>query len=72
MNYDDLSFSISFDKAYSPLKPYDKLRRNFVNSLRFKSFKPGKYLSNGACGAVWAAECSSDNGIDDLGMLMTT
>ncbi|KAM7539098.1 hypothetical protein Aperf_G00000052568 [Anoplocephala perfoliata] len=52
---------ISFNKICSPLKPYNELRRSFVKGLRFESFKPGRYLCKGACGAVWAAEASSDN-----------
>ncbi|VUZ43310.1 unnamed protein product [Hymenolepis diminuta] len=58
---------ISFSDIYSPLRPYDKLRSNFVNNLRFASIKLGKYISKGAHGAVWAAQCPTDSSTVDHG-----
>ncbi|KAL5106061.1 Serine/threonine-protein kinase PINK1 mitochondrial [Taenia crassiceps] len=56
---DPLFNDISFSSIYSPLRSYDKLRRNYVKHFRFEQIEPGKFLSHGAFGAVWAAKYSS-------------
>nr|CDS18446.1 Serine:threonine protein kinase PINK1 [Echinococcus granulosus] len=50
---------ISFSSIYSPLKPYDKLQRNYVKHFRFEQIEPEKFLSHGGFGAVWAAKYRS-------------
>ncbi|VDM18863.1 unnamed protein product [Hydatigera taeniaeformis] len=42
--------------VYSPLRSYDRLRRDYVKRFRFERIEPEKFLSHGSSGAVWAAK----------------
>ncbi|VDN98635.1 unnamed protein product [Rodentolepis nana] len=52
---------LCFDSIYSPLKSYKMLPFKFARNVRFDSIDIGKYLSHGANGVVWDAQCPTDS-----------